>query len=417
MEVLFKELFNKISNNEDAPIIDLIFQDYALFKKMDNELVLIRSYGIFQDNSMIQSLIDKFDMWEYIFENVFYEFSLEDYEIFILANNQKNLEFCIFFVYHFHLKKLNKEFLYLIFLNEINRIKRLEKQLPIYLRKILYKNIYKKSPLVIVSEIGSYEDFFLKTLIEIKKGNYKNVLLFEVYEIDEKVQMSEFLGVDPGERLKTKNIIPVLEMDFDVFIGKEITYFGMSLQKKLTNIFKEKTSFSNKMWYFTTNYNIEKLVENNKFDPDLWDILKDRIIFLPPVREVKEYLLEEVQSFLDKLTYKYRRKVNLTQEAIKEIMKYDWPGNLEELYRILETAFVICDSEIKPKNLLFGLWEVIEKKDLNLRKNIEDLEKKNILVAYRMLGGNQVHMANVLGISRGSLQYKLQKYGIKIYEE
>jgi DNA-binding protein Fis len=34
-----------------------------------------------------------------------------------------------------------------------------------------------------------------------------------------------------------------------------------------------------------------------------------------------------------------------------------------------------------------------------------------------LLGGNQVHMANVLGISRGSLQYKLQKYGIKLYDE
>jgi two-component system NtrC family response regulator len=161
------------------------------------------------------------------------------------------------------------------------------------------------------------------------------------------------------------------------------------------------------------------MVEFEKFDPLLWEAIKNNRILLPPLRKVPTNLLiEEVKKFIENLTIKYRKKVILSDASVEKIKNYSWPGNLEELYQTIETAFILCrEGVIQESDLLIGLWKDYEKKDLNLRKNIENLEKAYILQAYRLLGGNQVHMANVLGISRGSLQYKLQKYGIKLYDE
>ncbi|HNL00326.1 MAG TPA: helix-turn-helix domain-containing protein, partial [Leptospiraceae bacterium] len=47
------------------------------------------------------------------------------------------------------------------------------------------------------------------------------------------------------------------------------------------------------------------------------------------------------------------------------------------------------------------------------RRRTADLERRLILEAYSLHAGNQVHMARALGISRGSLQYKLAKYGLQ----
>lgn len=419
MEDFLNELQNKICTGKNESILNKLNLEYALFYiSKKKEFSLIRSTGIFQNKSIIEELENNYHLWEEVFKKKIYKFNYKNILYIVMIDNPNDIKFCLFIKSSWFINQLELQSLYLIFLMEIENINHSYNHIPDWYKELLWDNIHKRSPIMILSEIGSLEDLFIETFTHIKTGRTDNTILFETLNLDEKVQMYELFGDDPGERLKTERIMPLLDVHSDIIIIKEITFLSLEVQKKLLFYFLEnKEKMKQSLWIFTSNYDIEKMVKYNQFQKDFWEFLKLNIIYLPPLRKVGDQLMNEVQRYINYLSNTYRKKIKISQEAINKIISYEWPGNLEEFYLTLESAFILCtDDTINDKDIVLGLWSINEKKDLNLRKNIENLEKKFIFKAYRLLGGNQVHMANTLGISRGSLQYKLQKYGIKMYD-
>lgn len=419
MKNFFEEIKQKLCNNQYKSWLEKLEWEYALFRIVENQkFLLIRAKGIFLNKTFIENLQNDYIVWMDVFEKQIYEFLYQGNQFIVILDSLKNPNYCIYIKINESLLDFPKEIFYLIFCQEMEKFLIIEANLPRWYREILWEHIPKKSPLFIISEIGSLEKNFIDSFLAIKLGSLDDWFFFESFNLTEKIQQFELFGDDPGERFKQENTIPIFNLDLKALVFYEVTNLSLKIQRRVGEYIKKNQDFFNKVFcIFTSNYDIEKMLEHNQFDPFLWELIHQNKIVLPPLRKVGELLMEEANRYLDYLSKKFRKKVEFTKEAVEKVLQYDWPGNLEEFYQTLETAFILSkDGKIEANDLLFGLWKDYEKKDLNLRKNIENLEKSFILQAYRLLGGNQVHMAQVLGISRGSLQYKIQKYGIRIYE-
>jgi len=164
-----------------------------------------------------------------------------------------------------------------------------------------------------------------------------------------------------------------------------------------------------------TNKNLEEEVEKGNFRKDLYYRLNVVPIFVPPLRERREDIPLLIQYFLKKYNGQLNKKIKMFEPAIMDlIMNYKWPGNIRELENVIQRAVVLTEDE-KIKLADFPLFKekIAIKPDLsqkNLTHVLEGVERQLIEKALKETRYNQTKAAEVLGITRSSLQYKMLKY-------
>jgi len=169
----------------------------------------------------------------------------------------------------------------------------------------------------------------------------------------------------------------------------------------------------------TTNVDLTKAVSNGSFREDLYYRLNVMRINMPPLRSRKEDIPLLVNHFLEKFDPSHSKKIST--EAMKILTHYNWPGNIRELQNTIERALIVCQSvEIQPlhfpKELLNNIEEPITPA-LALSEggfSLQELEKHLIIKALEKHNNNQTKAAKYLGITRPTLLYRLQKYGVKL---
>ena len=107
-----------------------------------------------------------------------------------------------------------------------------------------------------------------------------------------------------------------------------------------------------------------------------------------------------------------------TPRAVDLLMRYDWSGNVRELENVVERAVIMARGEmITPMEFPENLKELdveLKEPSLNLSaaRSLKEVEKEMILRTLAETGGNRTHAADILGISRRTLQLKLKEYGV-----
>lgn len=155
----------------------------------------------------------------------------------------------------------------------------------------------------------------------------------------------------------------------------------------------------------------------NFYQP-FWDMLNEHIVVLPELNYLDK---EELQVIIKKMFYDLkmlhgRSGLKISASTIDLLTKYNYSENLRELRGILENSILRSkDSLIEIDDLNIGSKSdlksmVLANEDLNLRKCVENLERQKIILANKLFAGNQMRMAKALGISRGSLQYKMKQF-------
>lgn len=166
-----------------------------------------------------------------------------------------------------------------------------------------------------------------------------------------------------------------------------------------------------------TNQDPVKLVEEGRFREDLFYRLSVVPIHLPPLRERPEDIPILAKHFLK--TYSQKRKKNvrdISEEAMKALIKYSWPGNVRELENAIERAVVLAERNfIQPVDLLYyGLAATKESSPrMEQPKRLEEMEKEHILWTLELNNGHRSKTAQSLGIDRKTLWMKMKKYGIE----
>jgi DNA-binding NtrC family response regulator len=167
-----------------------------------------------------------------------------------------------------------------------------------------------------------------------------------------------------------------------------------------------------------TNKDIERAVHEGAFREDLYYRLNVITLVIPPLRERKEDISLLAGHFLKK--FNKDGGVLLEAAALSALMAYGWPGNVRELENVIERASVLKRGSLitreelpeKLKKGKMGVADII----LNLPEqgiSLEDLEKSLIIKALEKHKGNQTRAAEFLGITRPTLIYRMEKFGLK----
>jgi DNA-binding NtrC family response regulator len=161
-----------------------------------------------------------------------------------------------------------------------------------------------------------------------------------------------------------------------------------------------------------TNADLAAACQAGQFREDLLFRLNTVEIHLPPLRERREDIPVLSMHFLSHYASRYRRKIHgLDAAALQALLQYSWPGNIRELEHTLERAVLMCRTEqIQPADL--GL-SVQRPQAQNLEElSLESVETILIRKALQRFQGNVSQAAEALGLSRGALYRRMEKYGL-----
>jgi DNA-binding NtrC family response regulator len=177
-----------------------------------------------------------------------------------------------------------------------------------------------------------------------------------------------------------------------------------------------------------TNKNLRSLVEKGDFREDLFFRLNVIKIDMPPLRDRGEDVILLAAAFLQEFAKENQKAVqNLSDQALRLLRDYRWPGNVRELRTVIEHGVVMCNGReigvehlpdflqnaprVVLPNLLFPAKEVQKGLASTNDLNLNVLEQRVIQQALTKADGNRTEAAELLGISRRTLQRKLKEYG------
>jgi two-component system, NtrC family, response regulator AtoC len=216
----------------------------------------------------------------------------------------------------------------------------------------------------------------------------------------------------------------------------EIGELELSLQAKLLRVLEEGTFRRvgglkdlplDVRVLAASNRDLKTESESGRFRLDLYYRLSIIQIDIPPLRERGDDVLLLAQHYIDNIgaRLRLRKKIKGLSPQVEEVFRrYDWPGNVRELRNVIERALILEDSEIITTEYLpGGLFRQSEKSGENSGKSgataqfvlplqgmsLDETELSFVKQAIERSGGNQTRAAELLGISRDQLRYRLKK--------
>ena len=174
-----------------------------------------------------------------------------------------------------------------------------------------------------------------------------------------------------------------------------------------------------------TNEALPQAVAEGRFRQDLLYRINTIEIRLPSLRERREDIPLLVAHYLAHFCRKYKKQLNIGPALLSRLQAYSWPGNIRELAHAIERAVILTDQGEPDLALFIGTAAAITPVSIatpNLTSveqsvaepvfNLEQVEHQTIMAALKHYQGNVSHAAKALGLTRGALYRRLEKYGL-----
>ncbi|MCM3694018.1 sigma-54-dependent Fis family transcriptional regulator [Neobacillus niacini] len=219
-----------------------------------------------------------------------------------------------------------------------------------------------------------------------------------------------------AEQLKEMNEGLFLTLTDGVIFLRNIHKLNLYVQKELYQVYTNGNGKKLK-WIVSSDENMEDKVKSGSFHQELYKALAKLTIYIPPIRERREDIKDLVHLFISELHPKYGNgAIGIRQEAMEEILKYSWPGNVQQLKQVIEELFLQSHTyyiEKEEVEALLGRIELKGKKDglfvqIDINGTLEEIEKQVIRKVLEEEGLNQSKAAKRLGINRSTLWRKLK---------
>jgi DNA-binding NtrC family response regulator len=170
-----------------------------------------------------------------------------------------------------------------------------------------------------------------------------------------------------------------------------------------------------------TNRDLRAMVTDGRFRDDLYYRINVLSIDVPPLRERRDDIPVLIDYFLKKHTRNTSRLITgLTSETKKLMMEYSWPGNVRQLESAIERAILLAEGDkITVEDLPTEVRQEVGPASEGMFKlpvegiNFEDVERNLITQAMEQTDYNITKAAKLLGLTFRTLQYRLEKFGIK----
>jgi DNA-binding NtrC family response regulator len=193
---------------------------------------------------------------------------------------------------------------------------------------------------------------------------------------------------------------------------KNIDFIALSDQKELMSYLIKNKPKSRII--ASSNENISTMIESGAFLYDLYYLLAQLTLSLPPLSKRKEDIDHIARIFINESNTKYGKQIaGIRNEAIGELENYSWPGNITQLKQVINETVLIANGPFIEKedihNILKTKLEETEMAQLNLTGTLEEIELRIIRQVWLEEGMNQTKTAERLGINRTTLWRKLKE--------
>src|SRR3954447_8239649 len=208
----------------------------------------------------------------------------------------------------------------------------------------------------------------------------------------------------------------------------EIGEMVPGLQAKLLRFLEEKTfkrvggavdiTVDGRVIAATTR-NLQEEVRQGKFREDLFYRLNVLPITLPPLRERADDIPRLVTFYVDVYNTEFKKKIRgVTAQAMEQIARHPWPGNIRELRNAIERAMLLSDGPMLDTTdfsaggaVALRLGDSVELPAGGL--DLEQLERSLVVQALERTGWNQTKAAALLGLNRDQIRYRVEKFQLE----
>lgn len=296
--------------------------------------------------------------------------------------------------------------------------------------QLLFHKLQKIAPtdanVLILGENGTGKDLVARYMYQLSLRRNHPFVKVDVGSLTETLFESELFGhkkgafTDAGE--DRKGLIE--SADKGTLFLDEIGNISLQQQAKLLTVLQNRevtrlgtnTPIPVDIRLITaTNLQLRELANEERFRKDLIYRINTVEITVPPLRERGADIILLAEHFLKMYEKKYfKQKLCLSDPAKKKLMLHSYPGNVRELQYTIERGVIMADSNLlKAEDITFSPIEQ-QKEDTRPMPthNLEELEKTAIVQALQKHSGNISQVAKEVGLTRGALYRRLEKYGL-----
>ena len=299
-------------------------------------------------------------------------------------------------------------------------------------KKLILKVAKSSSTVLIRGESGTGKELIARA---IHTNSLRSSEIFQAVNcaaINENLLESELFGHEKGSFTgavgEKKGLFEVA--DGGTLFLDEIGELDISLQAKILRALQEKqirrVGGTKEMnvdvrVVAATNRDLLKMTQDGRFREDLYYRLNVLSIELPALRERRSDIPVLMEYFLKKHTRNTKREIKINTEAKRLLENYSYPGNVRQLESAIERATLLCENDtITIEDLPPEMTQ--ESKPISADElfklppegvNFEDVERSLIMQAMDRTDNNITKSAKMLGLTFRTLQYRLEKFGIK----
>jgi arginine utilization regulatory protein len=300
------------------------------------------------------------------------------------------------------------------------------------------------SPTLVYGETGTGKELLVQAMVNHSERERKRFVVLNCAAIPENLFESILFGSEKGAYTGAEKRTGLFEQaNHGILFLDELNSMPMQIQAKLLRVLQDSRIRAlgssvekrvNVKVIAAMNCEPLKAIESETLREDLFYRLSSNLVTLVPLRERKEDIQIYVDYFIRGFNKTYGKKINGVSRAMMDLfMEYEWRGNVRELKHILESMISITEETlltIKHMPLYMkGRVENTEPKKveyewsgasmMSLKEVLEKTEKEMIVKTLNRTGGHLTQTAEILGIPRQTLKYKMDKLDInkKIYKK
>ncbi|OGG56053.1 MAG: Fis family transcriptional regulator [Candidatus Handelsmanbacteria bacterium RIFCSPLOWO2_12_FULL_64_10] len=303
---------------------------------------------------------------------------------------------------------------------------------------------------LIRGETGTGKELVARAIYQHSLRSAAPLLMVNCVAIPETLLESELFGYEKGAftGAASRRIGKFEQADGGTILLDEIGDIPLGIQAKILRVLQERsferiggndTIRADVRVLAATNRNLERAISEGKFREDLYHRLNVVTISIPPLRERREDIPRLADYFLERFAGQLKiDRPPLSGDALEALRMHPWPGNVRELEHCIHRAMIftrgypiqaddvrralerpaegLAGSPAPEEDALRDLVQAYLKTHSGASIHGQFLEMADRLLvaeALRLTGGNQTHAARLLGLTRPTLQAKMQKYGIR----
>jgi DNA-binding NtrC family response regulator len=296
------------------------------------------------------------------------------------------------------------------------------------LRNIVAQIAASEASVLILGETGTGKELVARTIHNLSPRADKRFLAINCGAFSEELLANELFGHEREAFTGAKGIKRGLleaARGGTIFLD-EIGDMPLSMQVKLLRVLQERVMMRvggieeipvDIRVIAATNKNLKQEVECGAFRQDFYYRLNVITLQAPRLADRKDDILLLALHFLHRISKSQGKQVGgISEEAIKILYAYEYPGNVRELENIIERAITLASGRsIEPRHLPLDLQQLAVRVRRSQEKflSLDENEREYILWVLKQVNDNKTRAAEILGIDRVSLWRKMKRYGLQ----